>query len=108
MDDGRLANEMTLEGIATQLKELSASMKQDLARLDSKMTDGFKRVDEQLNDAKIRDEEAHSLLKFSLEAREALRETTETRFDEMQKKQDEEIGLLKDVLRDLRAATNRS
>lgn len=104
MDDGKLADAMTLDGIAIQLKELAATV----ARLDRKVTEGFERVDVQFNDAKIRDEAAHSLLKFSLEAREALRETTEARFDEMQKKQDQEIGLLKDVLKDLRAATRRA
>ena len=62
---------------------------------------GFHRVDEQLNAARIRDEQAHDLLKFSLEAREGLRESMERRFDATTKKQDEEIALLKDVLRHL-------
>ena len=39
------------------------------------------------------------LLKFSLEAREGLRESMEGRFDEMGQKHDQEIDLLKDVLR---------
>ena len=63
------------------------------------MRSGFTRVDEELNKAKIRDEELHGLLKFSLEAREGLRESIEQRFDEMGKKQDQELDLLKDVLR---------
>jgi hypothetical protein len=123
MDDGKLANEMTLEGIAKQLTEMDASlksvdatvktlnadmtamkgdmtaMKGDMKAMDARMTDGFASVDQQLNDAKIRDEEAHKLLKFSLEANVALRESTESRFTAVDKKLDEEVGLLQDVLR---------
>lgn len=166
MDDGRLANEMTLEGIANQLKDIRtavgsldgkvtaldgkfvaldgkvtaldgkvavldskvealdgkvgavessvgaldgkvgsletgfSSLRHDLAAFDAKMTEGFTEVNRELNNAKIRDEQAHELLKFSLEARESLRETMETRFDEAAEKQDQEIALLKDVLGD--------
>jgi hypothetical protein len=38
-------------------------------------------------------------MKFGLEAREALRETVDARFDATDKKHDEELGLLKSVLR---------
>ncbi len=127
MDDVRLANEMTLDGIARQLEAIRADitgvkddltgvkhdltgvkgemagmradLKGDIRSLDSRMEQGFRRVDDELNAARIRDEEAHSLLKFGLEAREALRESMESRFDATDKKHDEEIGLLKDVLR---------
>jgi len=59
----------------------------------------FKGIDQKLNDAKVRDEELRGLMKFGLEANVALRESMETRFEAVNKKQDEEIGLLKDVIR---------
>ena len=124
MDDARLASEMTLDGIARQLETIRADLgglrselrgevgglkgemtrrraelKGDILSLDSRMEQGFRRVDEELNAARIRDEEAHRLLKFGLEAREALRETVQTRFDATDTKHAEEIDLLKDVLR---------
>jgi hypothetical protein len=95
MDDGRLPGEMTLDGIAKRLDAIDAR----LGGLDVEMRSGFTRVGEELNKAKIRDEELHGLLKFSLEAREGLRESMEQRFDVMGKKQDQEVDLLKDVLR---------
>ena len=88
MDDGRLPVEMTLEDLAKRLEVFQTDVKA-----------GFQRVDEQLNAARIRDEEMHSLLKFSFEAREGLRESMENRFDAIERKHDDEIGLLKDVLR---------
>lgn len=95
MDDGKLPDKMTLDGIAKRLDAIDAK----LGGLEVEMRSGFTRVGEELNNAKIRDEELHGLLKFSLEAREGLRESTEERFDEMGKKQDQELDLLKDVLR---------
>ena len=72
--------------------------------LEAEMRSGFTRIDEKLNEAKIRDEELHGLLKFSLEAREGLRESMEQRFDVIGNKHDQEIGLLKDVLRHVTGA----
>jgi len=40
----------------------------------------------------------HSLMKFGLEAREALRESVTARFDETDRRHEEAISLLKDVL----------
>lgn len=109
MDDGRLPVEMSLENIAKGLaaiKEQVTSIDKRLDGIDKRFDGietnvkaGFLQVNEGLNAAKIRDEEAHSLLKFSLEAREGLRESMNDRFDAMERKQDEDIGLLKDVLR---------
>ena len=77
------------------------SLHANLASLQSEVRSGFKRVDDALNAAKIRDEEAHRLLKFSLEAREGLRESVEARFEEADKKHDEQIDLLKQVVQHL-------
>ncbi|MEO8681283.1 MAG: hypothetical protein ABI665_19690 [Vicinamibacterales bacterium] len=121
MDDAKLADDMTLNGIAKQLEAIRADLqgvksdvagvksdlvgvKSDMQSMDTRMSEGFRRVDEGLNAAKIRDEEAHRLLKFGLEAREGLRESIEARFDETDKKHDEEIGLLKGVLRSVTSA----
>ena len=109
MDDARLANEMTLDGIARQLNAIrediagvkadltgvkadGTSVRAELASLRSEMKDGF-------NASKIRDEELRSLAKLGLEANQGLLETTTARFDATDKKHGEEIGLLKDVLR---------
>ena len=78
---------------------MKAELKRDIRSLDSRMEQGFRRVDEELNAARIRDEEAHRFLKFGLEAREALRETMEARFYATDTKHAQEIDLLKDVLR---------
>ena len=88
MDDARLANEMTLDGIARQLN----AIRDDIAGVKTEMRDGF-------NASKIRDEELRSLAKLGLEANQGLLETTTARFDATDKRHVEEIGLLKDVLR---------
>jgi chromosome segregation ATPase len=82
-------------GLETKLGGLDTK----LGGLEAEMRSGFKSIGDELNKAKIRDEELHGLLKFSLEAREGLRESMEQRFDEAAKNQDRELGLLKDVLR---------
>lgn len=88
MDDARLANEMTLDGIARQLN----AIRDDIAGVKTEMRDGF-------NASKIRDEELRCLAKMGLEANQGLLETTTARFDATDRKHDEEISLLKDVLR---------
>lgn len=123
MDDGRLADEMTLEGLSAQIGRLSSkievmdskieamdskieAMDSKIETMDSKidtvaqeMRDGFARVDDELRAAKIRDESLHSLMKFGLEAREVLRDEVGRRFDATDRKLDEQLGLLKDAVR---------
>ena len=125
MDDAKLSTGMTLDDIGRRLDTLQSdmtsvksnvgslqanvrslqadagSLQSTLASLQAEVQTGFKRVDEELNAAKIRDEEAHHLLKFSLEAREGLRESVETRFEEADRKHDEQIDLLKQVVHHL-------
>ena len=111
MDDARLSTGMTLDDIGRRLDTLQSdmtsvksnveSLQTNLTSLHAEVQTGFKRVDEELNAAKIRDEEAHRLLKFSLEAREGLRESVETRFEEADRKHDEQIDLLKQVVHHL-------
>ena len=109
MDDARLANEMTLDGIAKQLTEIRADLsevkadlggvKAGLGGLKEIVAAGFQKVDEQLGASRVRDEELRSLAKLGLEANQGLLETTTARFDATDKRHGEEIGLLKDVLR---------
>jgi len=130
MDDGRLPGEMTLDGIAKRLDAIDAKLggleakvgglevkvgglevkvgglEVKVGGLEAEVRSGFTRVGEELNKAKIRDEELHGLLKFSLEAREGLRESMEQRFDVMGNKHDQEIDLLKDVLRHTASRAN--
>ena len=89
-------------GVKTELagvKSGVAGVKSELAVMKTEMTEGFTRVDEQLNAAKVRDEHLHDLMKFGLEAREALRESIEDRFDRTERKHDEQIRLLGDVVK---------
>lgn len=85
--DGRTA---ALEGRTAALEGRTAALEDRTTALTRKVTVGF--------------EETHALLRFGLEAREALRETVDARFDALDRKHDEQIGLLKDVLRDVRRA----
>ena len=94
MDDAKLSNGMTLDDIGQRL----VAIDDKVTSLQDEARASFKHVDEELNAAKIRDEEAHRLLKFSLEAREGLRESVEVRFDQADKKHDEQIDLLKQVV----------
>jgi hypothetical protein len=79
---------MTLEDIARQLHD----MRGEFSNLKQTVTDGF-------NASKTRDEELRDLMKFGLEAREALRETVNDRFDQTDRKFDDQILLLKDVIK---------
>ena len=123
MDDAKIAYEMTLDGIAKRLEALQTTvaglqstmmeMKSDMTEMKSDMTEmksgmaGMKteisdvkhHVRTGFNESRIRDEELRDLMKFGLEAREALRETVDARFDATDKKHVEELGLMKDVLR---------
>jgi hypothetical protein len=97
LDDAKLSNEMTLDDIGQRL----VAIDEMVTSLQDEVRSGFKRVDQELNAAKIRDEEAHRLLEFSLESRERLRESVDARFDKADKKHDEQIDLLKQVVQHL-------
>jgi putative heme iron utilization protein len=60
------------------------------------------RVDGLAHNMKMEFEDTRHMLRFGLEAREALRETMEARFAEADRKHDQQIELLKDVLRGAR------
>ena len=98
LDDAKLSNEMTLDDIGQRLVAIDEMV---TSPLQDEVRSGFKRVDQELNAAKIRDEEAHRLLEFSLESREGPRESVDARFDEADKKHDEQIDLLKQVVQHL-------
>jgi SMC interacting uncharacterized protein involved in chromosome segregation len=63
------------------------------------MRSGFKRVDEQLNQARVRDEALHSMMKFGLEARDILRDEIGRRFDAADQRFDEQFDLLQAALK---------
>jgi hypothetical protein len=64
----------------------------NVANLESKMEDGF-------NASKVRDEELHRLTRFGLEADEIIADSINRRLDESNRKHDQQISLLKDVIR---------
>jgi chromosome segregation ATPase len=92
---GMKADMTGMKADVTDMKADMTGMKADMETVKADMKAGF-------NDSKVRDEELRSLMTFGLEAREALRESVEARFDATGQKHDEEIGLLKDVLRAVR------
>jgi putative heme iron utilization protein len=85
------------------LKQDVSGLKQDLAStrkdLGGQMLSVLDRVDGLANNMKVEFEQTRGVLRFGLDAREALRETMEARFAEADQKHDQQIALLKDVLR---------
>lgn len=93
-DDATVVSGMTLDDLGDQFKDLAAQFKDLVAqfnRLEKKMDEGF-------NASKVRDEELLRLGRFSLEANEILRDEMGRRFDQTDKKHDEQIDLLKIVV----------
>ena len=79
---------MTLEDIGRKLDTIDTR----LSTLEQKVDDGF-------NASRVRDEELHRLTRFGLEADEIIADSIKRRLDESNRKHDEQIGLLKDVIR---------
>ena len=114
---GKLENGMPPDDLAKRLdlllSEIAAltsyvhSLQANVTSLRAEVQSGFKRVDDELNAAKIRDQDAHRLLKSGLEAREGLRESVEARFDEADEKHDEQLDLLKEAVHHLAAQRPR-
>ena len=102
---------MSMKEVSRQLTELSSQFKSLVSQVDGldlkcvgldKKFDGLdKKVDEGFRASKVRDEELRDLAKFGLEAREALRESMENRFDEADRKHNQQIDLLNDAVRHL-------
>jgi hypothetical protein len=86
---------MTLDDLAKQFEAMRvdmSAMRGDFADLRKTMHEGF-------DASRIRDEELRDLMKFGLEAREVLRDEVHRRFDDADRKHDEQIDLLKTVIR---------
>ena len=84
-------------------------LNEGLAHAHENLNEGLAQAHEKLNEGKVRDEELRDFMKFGLEARESLRESMEARFDEADRKHDEQIGLLRAVLHDVtKRARNQS
>ena len=104
---------MTIDELAARMEEQFKGVNDRFTGVDQKFIgldqrfDGLekrfdsleKKVDDGLNDSKIRDEELRDLMKCGLDAREVLRDEMHRRFDEGERKQDEQLTLLKDALR---------
>ena len=84
-------------------EELAAKMEENAARLTQRFVALEKKVDEGFDASRARDEELRDLTKFGLEAREVLRDEMHRRLDEADRKNDAQISLLKDVVRNSRA-----
>lgn len=97
---------MTNDELAARIDRNAARIDETLARID----EGFERIDRRFdsfetkvdagfNASKMRDEELRDLTRFGLDAREVLRDEMHRRFDEAERKNDEQISLLKDAVR---------
>jgi hypothetical protein len=62
-------------------------------------------MDQGFNDSKIRDERLAGLITFGFETREVLRDEMHRRFDAADRKNDEQITLLKDAVQHLNTRT---
>lgn len=62
--------------------ELAARLDEKFARIDQRFDTLEKTVKDGLSASKVRDEELRGLMKFGLEARDALRDEMHRRFDE--------------------------
>ena len=76
----------------SRIDEFAAKVERRFESLEQKMDDGF-------NASRVRDEDLRGLMTFGLEAREVLRDEMHRRFDASDRKHDEQINLLKDVIR---------
>jgi hypothetical protein len=85
---------MTLEHLAEKLDALGKKVD----AIDTRFDALEEKVDEGFKDSKIRDEELRGLMTFGLEAREVLRDEMHRRFDDTDRKHEEELTLLKDML----------
>jgi hypothetical protein len=90
---------MTIDELAAQMGKRFEGLEKRFDGLEGKFDGLEKKVDDGFNDSKIRDEELRGLMKFGLEAREVLRDEMHRRFDEADRKHDEQLTLLKDAVR---------
>ena len=90
---------MTIDGLAAKMNERFESMDKRFDRMDKRFESLEQKMDQGFNDSKIRDEHLLGLTRFSLEADEVLRDSMMRRFDDADRKHDEQISLLKDVVR---------
>jgi urease accessory protein UreF len=88
MDDGRLGGGMTLADIARRLDTIQSDMAQ-----------GFQRVDEALNAAKVRDEEILGTAKVGLEAMQMLEEKVDRRFADTDRAMADQKALIETAIR---------
>ncbi|HEX8028864.1 MAG TPA: hypothetical protein VF491_10405 [Vicinamibacterales bacterium] len=101
---------MTLEDIARKLDTIDTRLSTLVRRVD----DGFtasesalrlgltaleSKIDDSSRASQIRDEELHRLTRFGLEATEVIADSINRRLDESNRKDDEQITLIKDVIR---------
>ena len=107
-DVGALKSDVgTLKSDVGTLKGDVGTLKGAVAQLQSSTIGVHERLDSLSHRMTIEFEDTRRMLSFGLEAREALRESMEQRFTEVDVKQDKQIGLLKDVLRDVREQAGR-
>ena len=101
---------MTIDELAAKFENLEQKMDQRFETMDqrfesleqrmNKRFEGLEqKMDQGFNDSKSRDEHLLGLTRFNLEADEVLRDSMMRRFDDADRKHDEQISLLKDVVR---------
>jgi septal ring factor EnvC (AmiA/AmiB activator) len=97
-------------GIKADLSDVKADigdMKSDIGGLKYEVIAGFKRVDNQLDAARLRDEHMVRTIKFSFEAVQAHREVSDAKFDTVIKEMRGNTDLLKSALVHVRRRVER-
>ena len=88
--------------------EFAEYMKAFEERLEERLDGRFASFEERINHSmKVQFEETRGLIRFSLEAVDALRETTERGFAEMRADHEEQTTLLKDAVKHVRQRVER-
>lgn len=91
----------------TDIQTDIGGMKTDIGGLKYEIVEGFKRVDNELNAAKIRDEELLGKVRLGLEGFQGLRESTDAGFDRVSGENREQHELLKSVIVHVRRRVER-
>ena len=82
----------SIESPVTRIESRFTSMESQYEGLRHAMTQGF-------NESKMRDEQLRERMTFGLEARDVLRDEMHRRFDESDRKHDQQFTLLHDAVR---------
>ena len=104
---GIKADLLDIKSDVTVIKSDIGDMKSDIGGLKYEVVAGFKRVDDELDAARIRDEEMRGLIKLNFEALQGHRQSTDAKFETVTTEIREQSDLLNSVLVHVRRRVER-